>query len=104
MLRSKCPPTRGDPWLVSLPADGCGCTRFTVVVPSCQLVCFGAVVEQGDEVLLGCKCRRFFALLREHVKLGIHVAMQNSHATSDTELHPLNEVPRWTWAGESPPV
>jgi hemoglobin len=26
--------------------------------------------------------------------------MQNSHATTDEELHPLREVPRWTWAGD----
>jgi hemoglobin len=26
--------------------------------------------------------------------------MQNSHAGSDDELHPLREVPRWTWAGD----
>lgn len=37
--------------------------------------------------------------LREHVELGTHIAMQNSHATNDAELHPLREVPR-TWAGE----
>jgi hypothetical protein len=23
---------------------------------------------------------------------------QNSHATTDAELHPLREVPHWTWA------
>jgi hemoglobin len=28
--------------------------------------------------------------LREHVEFGTHVAMQNSHAKSDTDLHPLN--------------
>jgi hemoglobin len=26
--------------------------------------------------------------------------MQNSQADSDDELHPLREVPRWTWAGD----
>jgi hemoglobin len=26
--------------------------------------------------------------------------MQNSHAATDEELHPLREVPRWTWAGD----
>ena len=28
------------------------------------------------------------------------VAMQNSNATSDDELHPLREVPHWTWPDE----
>lgn len=39
----------------------------------------------------------FRQALREHVEFGSHVAMQNSHATTDDELHPLREVPRWTW-------
>ena len=38
--------------------------------------------------------------VREHVEFGSRVAMQNSHADSDDELHPLREVPRWTWAGD----
>jgi hemoglobin len=46
----------------------------------------------------------FRTAVREHVEFGTRVAMQNSHATSDAELHPLREVPHWTWAGESPPV
>ena len=37
---------------------------------------------------------------REYVEFGSHVAMQNSHARTDEELHPLREVPRWTWAGD----
>jgi hemoglobin len=36
----------------------------------------------------------------EHIEFGTRVAMQNSHAESDDELHPLREVPRWTWAGD----
>jgi hemoglobin len=40
--------------------------------------------------------------VREHVEFGSRVAMQNSHATTDEELHPLREVPRWTWAGDDP--
>jgi hemoglobin len=36
----------------------------------------------------------------EHVEFGTQVAKQNSHATTDAELHPLREVPRWTWAGD----
>ena len=31
---------------------------------------------------------------------GPRVAMQNSHADNDDELHPLREVPRWTWPGD----
>ena len=38
--------------------------------------------------------------VREHVEFGSMVAMQNSNAASDDELHPLREVPRWTWAGD----
>jgi hemoglobin len=38
--------------------------------------------------------------VREHVVFGSRVAMQNSHAESEVELHPLREVPRWTWAGD----
>jgi hemoglobin len=34
------------------------------------------------------------------VEFGSEVAMQNSNATSDDELHPLREVPRWTWEAE----
>jgi hemoglobin len=26
--------------------------------------------------------------------------MQNSNATTDDELHPLREVPHWTWPDE----
>jgi hemoglobin len=42
----------------------------------------------------------FREAVREHVEFGSRVAMQNSHATSDAERHPLREVPRWTWSGE----
>ena len=41
--------------------------------------------------------------VREHVEFGSRVALQNSNATTDDELHPLREVPRWTWAGGGPP-
>ena len=36
----------------------------------------------------------------EHVEFGTQVAMQNSNAATEEELHPLREVPRWTWAGD----
>lgn len=38
--------------------------------------------------------------VREHVEFGTRVAQQNSHAETDDQLHPLREVPRWTWAGD----
>lgn len=41
----------------------------------------------------------FRAALRSHVEFGSHVAMQNSHARNDAELHPLREVPQWQWPG-----
>ena len=43
----------------------------------------------------------FREAVREHVEFGTRVAMQNSHARTDDELHPLREVPRWTWAGDN---
>lgn len=43
----------------------------------------------------------FRAAVMEHVEFGTQVAMQNSNATTDEQLHPLREVPRWTWAGDS---
>jgi hemoglobin len=42
----------------------------------------------------------FREAVREHVEFGTHVAMQNSNAETDADLHPLREVPRWTWAGD----
>jgi hemoglobin len=42
----------------------------------------------------------FREAVRSHVEFGSRVAMQNSHADSDDELHPLREVPHWTWDGD----
>lgn len=42
----------------------------------------------------------FRQAVREHVEFGTAVALQNSHASTEEELHPLREVPRWTWPGE----
>jgi hemoglobin len=42
----------------------------------------------------------FREALLEHVEFGTEVAKQNSHARTDEELHPLREVPRWTWPGD----
>ena len=36
----------------------------------------------------------------EHVEFGTQVAKQNSNAATDEELHPLREVPHWTWPDE----
>lgn len=44
--------------------------------------------------------REFRDAVREHVEFGTRVAAQNSHAVTDDELHPLREVPRWTWPGD----
>ncbi len=38
--------------------------------------------------------------IREHLEFGTGVAQQNSHAETDADLHPLREVPRWTWPGD----
>jgi hemoglobin len=38
--------------------------------------------------------------VREHIEFGSKVALQNSHAERDEDLHPLREVPRCTWAGD----
>ena len=43
----------------------------------------------------------FRAAFRSHVEFGSRVAMQNSNARTDSELHPLREVPRWTWPREA---
>jgi len=42
----------------------------------------------------------FREAVREHLEFGSKVAIRNSHAESDEQLHPLREVPRWTWAGD----
>ena len=38
--------------------------------------------------------------VESHVKFGTQVAMQNSNAESEDQLHPLREVPRWQWSGD----
>ena len=42
----------------------------------------------------------FREAIRSHVEFGSKVAMQNSHAETEDQLHPLREVPRWTWSGD----
>jgi hemoglobin len=44
----------------------------------------------------------FREALRSHVEFGSRVAMQNSHAETDEQLHPLREVPRWHWPNSTP--
>lgn len=39
----------------------------------------------------------FRKAVREHVEFGAHVAQQNSHAESESELNPIRAVPIWTW-------
>lgn len=39
----------------------------------------------------------FRQAVREHVEFGARVAQQNSRAETDSELHPIREVPRWQW-------
>jgi len=46
----------------------------------------------------------FRQAVREHVEFGSHVAMQNSNAATDADLHPLREVPRWAWPGDRDPA
>ena len=38
--------------------------------------------------------------VRAHVEFGSRVAMQNSNAATEDELHPLRQVPNWTWGGD----
>jgi hemoglobin len=38
--------------------------------------------------------------VRSHLEFGSKVAMQNSNAATEDELHPLREVPIWTWDGD----
>jgi hemoglobin len=45
----------------------------------------------------------FREAVRSHLEFGSMVAMQNSNAATDDELHPLREVPRWTWEGDDIP-
>ena len=42
----------------------------------------------------------FRAAVLEHLDFGTRVAVQNSRAETDEELHPLREVPHWTWPHE----
>ncbi|MGH3390896.1 MAG: group II truncated hemoglobin [Actinomadura sp.] len=41
----------------------------------------------------------FREAVRSFIELGSRVAQQSSRAETDADLHPLREVPRWTWPG-----
>ncbi|NUT21831.1 MAG: globin [Hamadaea sp.] len=43
----------------------------------------------------------FRAAVREHIEFGARVAQQNSRAETDDQLHPIREVPAWTWRRQS---
>jgi hemoglobin len=43
----------------------------------------------------------FREAVRSHIEFGSRVAQQNSHAKTDADLHPLRQVPRWTWPGDA---
>lgn len=43
----------------------------------------------------------FRAAVRKHLEFGARVAQQNSHAETDDQLHPIREVPAWTWPRQS---
>jgi hemoglobin len=42
----------------------------------------------------------FRQAFRAHVEFGSQVAMQNSNAETDEQLHALRAVPRWRWPDE----
>ncbi len=35
--------------------------------------------------------------VQSHLEFGTNVAQQNSWAETDSDLHPIREVPHWTW-------
>jgi len=41
----------------------------------------------------------FREAVRSHLEFGSHVAQQNSWAETDLDLHPIRDVPRWSWPG-----
>jgi hemoglobin len=58
-----------------------------------------AYLEALDEAGLPAD-EAFRQAVREHVEFGAHVAQQNSWAQADADLHPIREVPHWTWPGD----
>lgn len=43
----------------------------------------------------------FREALRTHVEFGSAVAVQNSNAETDDQLHPLRHIPKWNWPDEA---
>jgi hemoglobin len=43
----------------------------------------------------------FREAFQSHVEFGSRVAVQNSHAETDDQLHPLRDVPLWNWPAAS---
>jgi hemoglobin len=39
----------------------------------------------------------FRGAVRSHLEFGVDVAQQNSWAETDSDLHPIREVPHWSW-------
>jgi hemoglobin len=56
-------------------------------------------LEAADDVGLPSD-NPFREALRSHVEFGSQVAQQNSQAETDADLHPLREVPIWSWSDE----
>ena len=54
---------------------------------------YRAALEQSDMPTDA----RFRDAVITHIEFGTDVAMQNSNADNDEQLHPLREVPIWTW-------
>jgi hemoglobin len=44
----------------------------------------------------------FREAVRSHVEFGSLVARQNSHAKTEADLHPIRQVPHWTWPEDAP--
>jgi hypothetical protein len=81
---------------VSKAIDGCGARERRVRFADLYLEALDEAGMPADEP--------FRQAVLEHVEFGSQVAMQNSNAASDDELHPLRDVPRWTWTGDERPA
>ncbi len=57
-------------------------------------------LEAADEAGLP-DDKAFRDALRSHVEFGAQVAQQNSRATTDDQLYPLDQVPHWDWEGDA---
>ena len=57
-------------------------------------------IETLDEVGLP-NDQPFREAVRSHLEFGSRVAQQNSWAETDADLHPIREVPHWSWPRNS---